>query len=97
MQKPETVFRAKLRPKLEAIPDSFWESIQQKTIIATPDILGCVRGWFVALELKSSGGSATELQKLKLERIERAGGIARVVFPENADEVLAFLRGLKRC
>ncbi len=88
MQKPETVFRAKLRPKLEAIPGSFWESIQQKTIIGTPDILGCVRGRFVALELKSSGGKVSELQKLKLERIAACGGIAMVVSPENAEQVL---------
>lgn len=88
MQKPETVFRTKLRPKLEAIPDSFWESIQQKTIIGTPDILGCVRGYFVALELKSRGGVVTVLQELKLKRIRAAGGFAFVVDPDNADSVL---------
>lgn len=94
MQKPETKFRASFRPKLEAIPNSFWESIQQKTIKGTPDILGVVGGTFIAIELKAGRWQATELQKLKLKRIEEAGGIALVVNPSNASEVLSYLRGL---
>lgn len=42
----------------------------------TPDILACINGQFVAIEVKRpSGGVVSELQKLKLKQIEQAGGV----------------------
>lgn len=42
----------------------------------TPDILACINGRFVAIEVKRpSGGVVSELQKLKLKQIEQAGGV----------------------
>lgn len=42
----------------------------------TPDILACINGRFVAIEVKRpSGGVVSELQKLKLKQIEHAGGV----------------------
>jgi hypothetical protein len=94
-QKPETVFRAKFTKRLKAIPHSTWESIQQKTIQGTPDILGCVLGFFVGLELKATASSGpTELQQLKLERIKAAKGLAFVVHPGNADFVITLLTAI---
>ena len=93
--KPETKFRAKFRKRLEAIPYSWWESIQQKSIHGTPDILGCVHGHFVGLELKASiDAPISALQKVKIHRIREAHGIAMVVYPENADEAIDFLLNL---
>lgn len=92
-KKPETLFRARFQKKLDEIPGSWWESIQQKAIQGTPDILGCVGGAFVALELKATPTSKiTALQQLKLGRIDEAGGIAWVVHPENAEDILTILR-----
>lgn len=88
-QKPETKFRQKFRAKLEEIPNSFWESIQQKAIQGTPDILGCVNGYFVAIELKATSDSkVTPLQEHKLLCITKAGGYAGVACPENCDDML---------
>lgn len=42
----------------------------------TPDLLACVGGVFVAIEVKRPGEKPTELQQYRLERIEAAGGIA---------------------
>ena len=96
-QKPETVFRQKVTKWLEAnLPGSWFESIQQIAIRGTPDLLGCVRGRFVALELKASETSPVqELQKLKLERIASAGGVALLVYPENWESVKNTLMGLR--
>jgi len=45
----------------------------------TPDILACVKGVFVGIEVKKpKGGRVSDLQKLKLAQIEKAGGIGIV-------------------
>ena len=50
-----------------------------------PDIICCYKGRFLGLEAKLPGGKLTALQKRALERINRAGGIARRV--ESVDDV----------
>ena len=50
-----------------------------------PDIICCYKGRFLGLEAKLSGGKLTALQERALERINRAGGIARRV--ESVDDV----------
>lgn len=45
----------------------------------TPDILACVAGRFVGIEVKrSKGGVVSELQKFKIKQIKNANGIAFV-------------------
>ena len=45
----------------------------------TPDILACVRGTFVGIEVKKpKGGVVSALQKLKIKQIRNAGGVALV-------------------
>jgi Holliday junction resolvase len=44
-----------------------------------PDIMACVCGKFVGLEIKSADGSLRPLQKVNIKNIRRAGGIAEVV------------------
>lgn len=93
MQKPETKFRAKFRKRLDAIENSWFESIQQKSINGTPDILGVINGYFVGLELKANLKSpVTPLQELKLKKIYEAGGFAAVVHPDNMEEILTALK-----
>lgn len=54
-----------------------------------PDIICCYRGRFLGLEAKLPGGRLTALQKQVLEKINRAGGIARRV--ESVDDVKAVI------
>jgi hypothetical protein len=59
-------------------------SIQQVALLGDPDKLLCIRGRFVAMELKAEkGGSGRKLQRWKLIQIQKAGGIAMVVSPTN--------------
>ncbi|MDC3412557.1 VRR-NUC domain-containing protein [Terrihalobacillus insolitus] len=45
----------------------------------TPDIIACVNGWFVAIEVKRpDGGVVSELQKYHIDAIRKAGGVAFV-------------------
>ena len=58
-------------------------------VSGVPDIICCYRGRFLGLEAKLPGGRLTALQKRALERINRAGGIARRV--ESVDDVEAII------
>ena len=58
-------------------------------VSGVPDIICCYRGRFLGLEAKLPGGRLTALQKRALERINRAGGIARRV--EIVDDVKAII------
>lgn len=85
--KPETKFKNKVMPLLRALPYSWWEKIQQKSIRGTPDIIGCMNGTFIAIELKSDKHSKVdELQRWKLDQIDRAGGISVILYPGNWDK-----------
>lgn len=59
-----------------------------------PDIVGCYRGRFFGIECKAKGNKPTELQKLNLNKIEGAGGIALVIDETNADSVASFLKAM---
>ena len=58
-----------------------------KTIVCSragvPDIIACVNGWLLALEIKGTGGKESELQKYNGEKIRQSGGKYFVVTPEN--------------
>lgn len=96
-QKPETVFRRRVQARLDTVPNSWFESIQQKTIGGTPDIIGCVNGYFVALEIKATTScNPTPLQFLKLQRIANAGGVGLVVNPGNLDKTMLLLLEISR-
>ena len=55
------------------------------TKAGVPDILACVEGHFVGLELKASKGKATEIQLHTLKEIDKAGGIAILLYPQDFD------------
>lgn len=65
------------------------------TTSGIPDIIACVRGHFVALEVKSSTGKTSKLQDYNLKKINDSGGVALVVNPENWEEVKTYLGNLK--
>lgn len=60
-----------------------------------PDILCCINGKFVALELKSETGKLSELQKYNLEKIQKSGGIGLCVRPSDFEDVKLVLNSLR--
>lgn len=66
-----------LLAELTAIPKSFWFRPPTKTLRGIPDIIGCLNGHFIALELKLDRARADKtreaLQKYVLSKIEKAG------------------------
>ena len=90
---PETRFKNRVAADLKAVPNIWFQKIQQLTIRGTPDYLICYRGKFFAWELKVGNNKATPLQAYNLDMISKAGGVARVVTPENYDECFKELLG----
>ena len=88
----EASFQRKVMKDLKTVPKSWWVKVVTASENGTPDIIGCVRGKFVALELKDQHGKASQLQKLQISRIEGAKGFAAVVHPQEWDSVLAYLK-----
>lgn len=94
-QQKETNFKNRIRPLLKALPNSWNVKTQQRALRGTPDILMCVAGKFVALELKRSAKEKPDpLQEHNLKLIRDAGGVGLLVFPENWNEVFEQLKNL---
>lgn len=53
----------------------------QFTKAGIPDILACVNGHFVGIELKTAKGRTTKLQEYNLAKINESGGTAFVLRP----------------
>ena len=58
--------------------------------VGIPDLLGCYDGKFFAIELKVKNNKPTELQKVRLQEIEKAGGVQGVAY--NWGEVKEILK-----
>jgi Holliday junction resolvase len=61
-----------------------------------PDIVGCINGRFIAIEVKVPGreNTLTEIQKLNLEQIEASGGLAfmSTSVEHSVDTVKAYIK-----
>lgn len=52
-----------------------------------PDILCCINGRFVGIEVKQEKGKVSLLQKVHLKRIVEAGGIGILAYPSGYDDL----------
>jgi Holliday junction resolvase len=60
-----------------------------------PDIVGCVNGYFLAIEVKAGTNKPTTLQVREIEAIRRCNGAAVVANDENWDTVRDIVRRMK--
>ena len=60
-----------------------------------PDIICCVRGFFLAIELKAGKGKTTALQDREIALINDQGGQAMVVNENNINEVKENIQWIK--
>ena len=72
-----------------------WGGGYQKSGI--PDILACVNGFMVAIEVKASNGRPSELQKLNVSRINAGNGIAMFLYPEGFEDFKKLMEGVIVC
>lgn len=58
------------------------------TARGVPDILACINGWFVGIEVKADTGKPSEIQLYNIEKIRRNGGYGWVVYPTGYEKLL---------
>ena len=56
------------------------------TSVGIPDILACVKGHFVGIEVKTDVGRLSEIQKYQAEQLKKSGGLWYCVRPSNFDD-----------
>ena len=61
-----------------------------------PDLLCCVKGHFVAVEVKAPNGKPSLLQIHNCTEIRIAGGFAFILYPSGFEEFKQFVKDLKR-
>lgn len=58
-----------------------------------PDVVCCYKGKFIAFEVKTMTGNASDLQKANIKKIRNSGGLGYVV--RSATEVITILEALQ--
>lgn len=82
MRGPETRLRKKMEKALKAEwPKGYFRKIHgnQYQNAGIPDLLCCVEGLFIALEVKTARGETTPIQEFELKMIRNASGYVAVV------------------
>lgn len=59
-----------------------------------PDILACVNGYFVGIEVKAQNGKPSELQLYNVQKIRDSGGFAIVLYPSGFPKFKEFITNL---
>lgn len=59
-----------------------------------PDLLTCVNGYFVGIEVKAPNGKPSELQKYNVREINKSGGIGIVLYPDQYHLFVQLMYGL---
>lgn len=67
----------------------------QFTKAGVPDILACINGYFVGIEVKAQHGKPSELQLYNIDKIRKAGGFAFVLYPSAFPRFKEFIKNLK--
>jgi Holliday junction resolvase len=77
---------------LNKLPNSRWYNLHGSGWVGSgrPDIVGCLNGRFVAIEVKKPGEVPTKIQQFELMEFRDAGAIAFVA--TSADEVRQILQ-----
>lgn len=92
-RKPETkFFKNAVEPLLKSLPNTWFYKTQEVSRRGILDIVACVRGQFVSLELKIPPNTLDGLQEYNLMRIRRSGGLALEITPENWTAAFNLLR-----
>lgn len=61
-----------------------------------PDLLCCVNGHFVAVEVKAQTGKASPLQIYNCNKIRQANGFAFILYPSGYEQFKEFIYRLKK-
>ena len=82
---PEKKFENQVKKFLDGLEHTWYFKVHGNGVQSSgiPDIIACIRGIFVALEIKSDEGRLSEIQKVKLKEIHDSWGMTFVLSPSN--------------
>lgn len=85
----EKIFENQIKNFLKSLPNTYyfkyWAGPYSKSGI--PDIIACVNGRFVAIEVKAENGHPSELQKRNIRLIQESNGYACIVYPKDFEKL----------
>lgn len=85
----EKVFENQIKTFLKSLPKTwffkYWAGPYSKSGI--PDIIACINGHFVGIEVKADNGHPSELQKRNIKLIQNADGYACIVYPKDFERL----------
>ena len=95
MAQREKTFENKIKAFLNSIGAYYIKTHGARfSKVGTPDILACINGYFVAVEVKAENGKPSELQLYHLEQIENAGGLAFLLYPKDFEQFKQKIKNL---
>ena len=78
----EKAFENKIKAYLKSIGAYFIKTHGDRfSRVGTPDIIACVNGHFVAVEVKAENGKPSELQIHHIEQINNASDYGVILYP----------------
>ena len=95
MSQREKLYENKIKAYLKSIGAYFIKTHGDRfSKVGTPDIIACVNGQFVAVEVKAENGKPSELQLYHLDEIWKAGGLAFLLYPKDFENFKKILENL---
>lgn len=94
---PEKRFETKIKRFLDE--EGAWYVkyfANRNTKSGIPDVLACVNGYFVAIEVKAQNGHPSDLQIHHCTEIRIAGGFSFALYPSGFEKFKEFIKGLKK-
>lgn len=83
----EKTFENKIKLYLKSIGAYFIKTHGDRfSKVGTPDILACVNGHFVAVEVKAENGRPSDLQLYHIEQIKKSGGYGVILYPKDFEK-----------
>lgn len=91
----ERDFQRLVLGQLATLPKSFFYKAQATSFRGVPDIVGCLNGLFVAIELKTNS-KLSKIQEYTLKQINYAGGVAIEAHPASWEVIFKALEKFAR-
>lgn len=88
----EQQIQKRILDHLAKLPNTWSVKVISANKNGVPDILACVNGKFVAIEVKTPTGRVSPLQEYQINRINNSGGLAAVA--RSVDDVKKLLAQL---
>ena len=92
----EKQFENKIKAFLDELPNTwyfkYWAGPYSKAGI--PDIIACVNGHFVGIEVKAPNGHPSALQERNIRLIHESNGYACIVYPKDFEKLKKELKVL---